>query len=582
MSKGRLPDLSRSSCDLRLLVSVAAILVATCCWSRLAEGAASAADAGDKSCPCIDDTAVPQMRSVCRPAWTEVTTPSGSNSFYDVVAVSRTDVWAVGSRYDGTTDLPLAEHFDGKRWVSVSVPAPGTGAAYLRAVAGVSGSDIWAGGYQSTQSGVQKTLFEHYDRTSWTIIPSPNPASFAAYISSLDFLATNDVWAAGYYINNAGVYQTLVEHWDGTAWTIAPTPNAGEGDNALNGIAGVSPDDLWAVGYWEATIFGASATLVLHFDGLSWTVVSSPNPGGLASSLSSVAALSDGTIWAAGFYYDGSQGRSLLIKGVGTVFTVFPGEDYLGEGNVLNGIAASAPGDIWAVGYHYPNGTSDYQGLIEHYDGQQWRRVSSAQGGSYTYLAAVAAQPAGAGWAVGNTLTATIAESICEVQVGEAGFVPKSAVVAQGDTVGWSFIGTGVHQLVDPTGMSLFDSGSRTTGSSFQYGFTAAGSYPVKDQMTNANSTVGIPMLVPARGRLNQSLSVTWSVAAPAEGFLFDAQVQVPGGTFQDWMTGQTETSAIYVPSVVGDFAFRARLRQSANGAASNWSPPAVVNVAAR
>src|SRR5262249_61144254 len=113
------------------------------------------------------------------------------------------------------------------------------------------------------------------------------------------------------------------------------------------------------------------------------------------------------------------------------------------------------------------------------------------------------------GWAVGNTLTTTIAELICEVQVGDTGFVPKSTVVAQGDTVGWSLIGTGVHQLVDPTGMNLFDSGSRTAGSSFQYGFTAAGSYSVTDQMTNANSTVGLPMLVPARGRVNQSLSVT-------------------------------------------------------------------------
>src|SRR5262245_54549289 len=100
MSKGRLPDLSDwlinpswSSCCLRLLVRAAVILVATCCWPQLAGGAASTADPDRTNCPCIDDTAVPQMRSVCRPAWSEVTTPSGSNSFYDVVVVSRTEVW---------------------------------------------------------------------------------------------------------------------------------------------------------------------------------------------------------------------------------------------------------------------------------------------------------------------------------------------------------------------------------------------------------------------------------------------------------------------------------------------------------
>ena len=64
---------------------------------------------------------------------------------------------------------------------------------------------------------------------------------------------------------------------------------------------------------------------------------------------------------------------------------------------------AAGPGDVWAAGYHYPIGTSDYQGLIEHYDGKQWRRVSSVQGGSYTYLSGITAWTLGAGWAVGNT-----------------------------------------------------------------------------------------------------------------------------------------------------------------------------------
>src|SRR5215831_15560485 len=98
MSKGRPPDLSewliKPSCSsdyLRLLTRAAFFLAAICCWSRPAEGAASTADAGNTNCPCVDGTAVPQMRSVCRPAWSEVTTPAGSNSFYDVAAVSRTD-----------------------------------------------------------------------------------------------------------------------------------------------------------------------------------------------------------------------------------------------------------------------------------------------------------------------------------------------------------------------------------------------------------------------------------------------------------------------------------------------------------
>src|SRR5207302_8394357 len=106
-----------------------------------------------------------------------------------------------------------------------------TGAAYLRCVAGSLGTDVWAAGYQTTQAGAQKSLIEHYDGAAWTIIPSPNPASFAVYLSSLVALATNDVWAAGHYLDNAGIYQTLMEHWDGNVWTIVATSNAVNGDN---------------------------------------------------------------------------------------------------------------------------------------------------------------------------------------------------------------------------------------------------------------------------------------------------------------------------------------------------------------
>jgi len=508
-------------------------------------------------------------------------TPAQSNSFYAVSALSRTDVWAVGSHYDGVNDRPLAEHFDGRSWTTVTVPSPGPGAAYLRGVLGFASNDVWAGGYQTAQSGAQKTLIEHYDGTLWTIIASPNPASIAAYLSSLVAFASDNVWASGYYISNSGVYRTLVEHWDGGSWTIVPSPNAGAGDNALNCIAGTQPNDIWAVGYGSLGLGSAAATLVLHFDGTSWSVVPSPNPGGLTSSLSSVTALVDGTIWAAGFYSDGTRGRTLLLHGVGSSLTVFPGEDFPGEGNVLNGIAASAAGDIWAVGYHYPTGTSDYQGLIEHYDGQIWRQVTSAQGGSYTYLSGITAQPSGAGWAVGNTLTTTLAQSICEIQVDDEAISPRIARASQGNTVGWSLIGSATHEIVETSGLNLFDSGARVTGTSFQFAFNSAGSYPVSDQISGATSTVAIPVQVPAKGRVNKPLTVTWSTAPPANGFVFDAQVQIPGGTFQDWITGQTLAAANYLPAASGDYLFRARLRDGVSGASSNWSPPGKVNVSA-
>src|SRR5205085_6716456 len=117
---------------------------------------------------------------------------------------------------------------------------------------------------------------------------------------------------------------------------IVSSSNAGNGDNALNGIAAASSNDIWAVGYQSSAPGAASSTLVLHYDGTSWTIVPSPNPGGLTSSLARVVAITDGRIWAAGFYYDGTQGRTLLLHGDTSGFETVPGEDFPGEGNVLN------------------------------------------------------------------------------------------------------------------------------------------------------------------------------------------------------------------------------------------------------
>ena len=290
--------------------------------------------------------------------------------------------------------------------------------------------------------------------------------------------------------------------------------------------------------------------------------------------------MADGRIWAAGFYYDGTQGRTLLLHGDSSGFAAVPGEDFPGEGNVLNGIATSGLGDIFAAGYHYPNGTSDYQGLIEHYDGTQWRRVSSAQGASYTYLSGITAQPGGAAWAVGNTLTATIAESVCEIQVSEAGFVPEAASATLGDTVGWTITGSSSHRLVDASGMQLFDSGSRAPGSSFQFTFDSAGTYPVTDRTAHATSAVAVPVDVPETGTTGVPLTVTWSAAPPSESFLFDVQIRTPSDRgFRNWRVGQNDISATFVPPAEGAYGFRARLRDSATGKFSKWSPSAVVTV---
>jgi hypothetical protein len=56
-------------------------------------------------------------------------------------------------------------------------------------------------------------------------------------------IAANDVWDVG---GSDG--ETLVEHWDGSIWSVVPSPNVGTGGNSLSGVAVVGANDVWTVG----------------------------------------------------------------------------------------------------------------------------------------------------------------------------------------------------------------------------------------------------------------------------------------------------------------------------------------------
>ena len=84
----------------------------------------------------------------------------------------------------------------------------------------------------------------------------------------------------------------------GPAWQADSSPNIGTGDNALNGVAALTPTDLWAVGTYTNTT-GLAQTLIEHWNGSSWSIVSSPNPGAM-NYLRSISCPAANECWAVG------------------------------------------------------------------------------------------------------------------------------------------------------------------------------------------------------------------------------------------------------------------------------------------
>src|SRR3954454_12436653 len=115
-------------------------------------------------------------------------------------------------------------------------------------------------------------------KRSGTVVASPNVGTNTNVLEGVAGISTTDVWAVGSYIDtSSGVAkgQTLTEHWGGTQWSVISSPIVGTLNDTLYGVAAVSSTDVWAVGDSD---FGSHVQpLIIHWDGSGWGVVPSPS-----------------------------------------------------------------------------------------------------------------------------------------------------------------------------------------------------------------------------------------------------------------------------------------------------------------
>jgi hypothetical protein len=202
--------------------------------------------------------------------WRVVPSPSpGTNDFLgDMGAVSANDVWAVGNATINGTSQTLIEHWNGTQWSIVKSPNVGTHDNVLIGVTAVSRSDVWAVGFANDSNNVMRTLIEHWNGKSWRVVPSPNVGSpntvLNNIITEVVAISASDIWTSGDYVLANGNRQTLLEHWNGSQWSVVPTPNIGSHDDYFQGMAADSANDLWAVGGDNDPVHHQQLTLIEH------------------------------------------------------------------------------------------------------------------------------------------------------------------------------------------------------------------------------------------------------------------------------------------------------------------------------
>jgi hypothetical protein len=304
-------------------------------------------------------------------------------------------------------------------WSIVATPdtSPATD-NMLRGVTCVSTSSCWAIGFGGSADGdISQTLAMFWNGTTWSIAPTPDTSPTEPnQLSGIACLSGDDCWAVGWAVPGYHRYiRNLAEHWDGTAWSIVPTPDTNRKINELNAVTCVSESDCWAVG-----IAGRDAhqqqhsgeVLIEHWNGSVWSMVRDfgvSGPGVVANELNAVACSDTTDCWAVGTAF-GAQEQTLTAHWNGHRWRFVASPDTsTSQVNQLTGIACAGATDCWAVGSGGNASSGEEQTLAENWDGNAWSIVTTPDTSPdlSNRLLGVTCVDTGECWSVGDSTPAS-------------------------------------------------------------------------------------------------------------------------------------------------------------------------------
>lgn len=298
-------------------------------------------------------------------SWSIMTSPNptvGTPVLSSVDCSGVSSCFAVGSKQSYT----LVERWNGTTWSIVTSPSPvGAQSSRLNSVDCTSTIECLAVGQSDYRSMAQR-----WNGTAWSMQPNPVGTSR----SGLDGVAcpsTTSCFAVGSYLppGATAARLTLSERWNGATWSIVATPNpAGSSDSQLLDVDCLSTTSCFAVG--TATIGGVQQTLMERWDGTAWTLVPSPNLGGASrNTLTDIDCTTVTSCVAVGSTTTGSLMQMFIEQWDGTAWTIAPGADW----GRLTGVTCTSASQCLAV--------SDEGGLLyepatfRYWDGTTWSAV---------------------------------------------------------------------------------------------------------------------------------------------------------------------------------------------------------------
>jgi hypothetical protein len=383
-----------------------------------------------------------------------------------------------------------------------------------------------AGGYIS--GGVYRTLIESWNGAAWSIVASPNNGSSDNYLVGVSCVSASSCTAVGDHYNGAH-YRTLIESWNGAAWSIVASPNNGNNNNHLDGVSCVAASSCMAVG--EDYNGAQYRTLVESWNGAAWSIVASPNNGGGTNYLYGVSCVSASSCTAVGYYISGGVNRTLIESWNGSSWSVVSSPNNGSSYNVLDGVSCVAASSCTAVGYYGNGGVNNT--LIESWNGASWSVVASPNNGSSTNsLRGVSCVPAASCTASGDFVNGTVYRTLIE---------------------SWNGVSPIVNSVIPNTGLTTGATAVAIAGSGFT-GATGVSFGGVPATGVVVHSDTSITAVSPARSAGVVDVQVTTaagvSAITPADQFTYTVQ-QTPTTASCNPSCSVHSTSPLHTTSVV-------------------------------
>jgi hypothetical protein len=349
------------------------------------------------------------------PEWTPQTHPETSGQDHVLESVSaraNDDVWAVGRRFGTVGNVfefrTYALHWDGLNWTPTPTrdfeSYPTTN--FLNGVDALPGSStVWAVGWYRNGSGGGYTLTERWDGSAWTIVPSPSPVPAGSYLESVAVASENEAWAVGSKHDLAVDELGMILHWDGNTWTETPMPRLPfcYKRTELYGVATRPTGRAFVTGYCISSQTHQNQAFLLRWTGSRWVLALGPKQlGGPITTLNDVTFVSASEAWAVGSrqFPDENRTEPLMLHLVGGqwIETAPPADANVVD---MTGVAAAGPKLVWAVGLGYSSQPPFSGRRSMRWDGSGWTLEPA---GDFGNLDKVDVTRDGHAWAVGQNV----------------------------------------------------------------------------------------------------------------------------------------------------------------------------------